>query len=378
MNYALILSGGSGTRLWPLSRLARPKHLIPLAGGPTLLEQTLSRMDDLIPPERRYLITVPEQAPIVRDVARGSAVGIIIEPMGRNNALPMALSTKMLADRDRDARIVFLPADHSIAHPDKLRRSLERAIEVAGEGYIVTLGIPTAYPEPNYGHVQCAEHIPGFEGGEFPAFRVQRFHEKPPLQVAEEYTSDDNWFWNGGIFIYSAVEMLKLIERHQPELHKIVTDLAPVLTHAKPTLDSPVIDFAASSVIQACYRDLPLKLQTSIDFAIMERAEKVATIPVEMGWSDLGGFAALADLFPHDSDGNRVVAEDAGESLRIITPGSKGVSVFPGKRTIVCLDCADLIVVDTGDALLILPKESSRRVRDVVEEIRERKWNDLL
>ncbi|HDS30149.1 MAG TPA: mannose-1-phosphate guanylyltransferase, partial [Firmicutes bacterium] len=318
VNHALILSGGSGTRLWPLSRKSRPKHLIPFAGGPTLLEQTLTRLDELIAPERRYLITIPEQAPIVRDVARGKAIGIIIEPIGCNNLFPMALSTKLIASRDPNAVIVFLPADHTISRPDKLRKALKKAISVAETGYIVTMGIPTAYPEPNYGHLQKTEPLEGFGGDEFPAFHVRRFHEKPPMDVVLGYTSDESWFWNGGIFIYSAATMLELISELQPELHKLLESLDSAVSHVKPTMDSPVIDWSSSSVIDAAYRNLPMKLQTSIDFAIMEHADRVATIPVDMGWSDLGGFAALSELIEPDDDGNRVVPIDPGDIDNVI------------------------------------------------------------
>jgi mannose-1-phosphate guanylyltransferase len=377
VNHALILSGGRGTRLWPLSRKSRPKHLIRLAGGPTLLEQTLSRLDGLIIPEHRYLITIPEQAPIVRDIARGKAIGIIIEPAGRNNLLPMALSTKLISHKDSEAVVVFLPADHTIGRPDRLRKALQRAMDVAREGYIVTLGIPTAYPEPNYGHVQRAGPVPGFENGEFPAFRVKKFHEKPPLEVVLGYTSDETWFWNGGIFIYSVATMLELIRQLQPELHELLESVDSALGHAKPTMDSPVIDWSSSSTIAASYKNLPMTLQTSIDFAIMERAEKVATIPVEMGWSDLGGFAALSELVEPDDDGNRIIPIDPADMERVVLQNSRGVAVFPSKRTVVCLDCEDLIVVDTSDAVLVLPRDSSRKVREVVERIRDKGWTDL-
>ncbi len=378
MNYALILSGGSGTRLWPLSRRARPKHLIRLAGGEPLLEQTLDRLNDLIDPAQRFLITIPEQAPIVRDSARGKAAGIIIEPVGRNNLLPMALSTRMIADRDPDACIVFLPADHSIGQPDKLKRSLRTAFAVANEGYIVTLGIPTRHPEPAYGHIQKGDPIPGFEDGEFRAYDVKSFREKPPLELAEEFAKSDEWDWNGGIFIYSTTTMLDLIQHVQPELMEIVNTLASTLSKADPTLENPVLDWAASPEIDEAYKNLPPRLQTSIDYALIEKADKVATIPVDMDWNDLGGFAALADLIDSDDDGNRIIPKADGTESRTLLPGCKNTAVFPGKRTIICLDCEDLIVVESSDALLILPRESSAKVREVVDRIIQRGWNDLL
>jgi len=378
VNYALILSGGSGTRLWPLSRRARPKHLISLIGGPALFDLTLDRLEGLIPPQQRFLITVPEQAPIVRDHARGRALGIIIEPRARNNALPMALSTRMIADRDPDAVIIFLPADHSIQHPEKLREAIEQAVKVASQGYIVTLGCPTSHCEPNYGHVHRGEPIPGFESGEYPAFLVKQFREKPPEEEAEKYTLADDWYWNCGIFIFRADSMLDLISKAQPDLARIVNLHRSSLALAKPTLENPVIDWAASVAISDEYKNLQPQLRTSIDFALMERAEKVATIPVEMGWSDLGGFTPLSELIEADESGNRIAPrQDLPESF-VLLPGSKNVSVFPSKRTVVCLDCQDLIVVDTLDAVLILPRGSSRKVGEVVELLRQRGWNTLL
>jgi mannose-1-phosphate guanylyltransferase/mannose-6-phosphate isomerase len=378
VNYALILSGGSGTRLWPLSRRARPKHLISLFGDTALFDQTLDRLDGMIPPEQRYLITVPEQAPIVRDHARGRALGIIIEPRARNNALPMALSIRMIADKDPDAVIIFLPSDHTIKHPEKLIAALDKAVQVANQGYIVTLGIPTAYCEPNYGHVHRGEPIPGFGSGEFPAYHVMQFHEKPHREIAEKYTVADDWYWNCGIFIFRADTMLQLIEEKQPELARILNEHRASLSFAKPTLENPVIDWAASSAIAAEYQNLAPQLRTSIDFALIEHATKIATVPVEMGWNDLGGFGQLADLIEPDDSGNRVASRpDCGEP-HVLTPGSENVTVFPCKRTIVCFDCKDLIVVDTPDAVLILPRDSSRKVGEVVELLRLRGWNTLL
>ncbi len=378
MDYALILSGGSGTRLWPLSRRARPKHLVWLAGSKPLLDQTLDRLEGLIPAERRFLITIPEQAPIVRDAARGRAAGIIIEPVGRNNLFPMALSTRMLADRDPDARIVFLPSDHSLAQPGMLRQALELALEVAGQGYIVTLGIPTKYAEPNYGHIQKGDVIPGFGGRAFPVFEAKSFREKPPLELAEEMDRSTEWFWNCGIFIYSASGMLELVAEAQPELARILDDLAPSLAREVPIITKPVCDWEAEQAIREAYLGLPKKLQTSIDYALMEKARRVAMIPVEMGWSDLGGFSALSELLEPVDETNRVALGKDGGEARVLLPGCTNVTVFPGKRTVVCLDCKDLIVVDTSDALLILPRESSGRVREVVEQIKQRGWTDLL
>ncbi len=378
MNYALILSGGSGTRLWPLSRRSRPKHLISLAGGAPLLEETLNRLDELIEPEQRFLITIPEQAPVVRDIARGRATGIIIEPMGRNNLFPMSICTRMLADRDPDAIIAFLPADHHIHEPEKLRSALKLAFDVARDGYIITLGIPTRHPEPNYGHVRKADKIPGYQGNDFEVFKVDKFQEKPGLDIAEKYHCDEDAYWNSGIFIFSAVTMLDLISSAQPYLHDIISGLSHVLNRKELTLENPVCDWEAIDEVHQAYLDLPSKLQTSIDYALMEKADKIATIPVEMGWDDLGGFSALADLLEADDDGIRIAPRPDGDEPRVLHPGSKNVAIFPGKRAVVCLDCEDLIVVDTPDAILILPRESSPKVRGIIDRLSQQGWLDLL
>jgi len=350
-----------------------------LAGEQPLLEQTLDRLDGLIPPQNRYLITIPEQAPIVRDIARGKAVGIIIEPMGRNNLFPMALTTRLIAERDPEAVIAFLPADHSLAQPEKLRAALDLASRVAMKGYIVTLGIPTRHPEPNYGHVRKGEEVRGFENAAFPVYNVMTFREKPPLEIAEEFHSSEEWYWNSGIFIYSASTMLDLISREQPGLYETVTNLAPTLTKTESSLTRPVIDWETEETIAEAYKTLPAKYRTSIDYALMEKADKVATIPVDMGWNDLGGFNAVADLMePVDDDGNRIAPAKSEDEPRVLLRGCKNVSVFPGRQAVVCLDCEDLIVVDTPDAVLVLPRDSSRSVRDVVDEIKNRGWTDLL
>ena len=378
MNYALILSGGSGTRLWPLSRRARPKHLIRLAGARPLLEQTLDRLDRLIPPDRRYLITIPEQAPLVRDMARDRAVGIMIEPMGKNNLFPMALTTRLISESDPEAIIAFLPSDHSIAEPEKLKSSLGLAFDVARKGWIVTLGIPTRHPETAYGHIHIGDEISGYENRNYKVYEVKKFREKPDEKLAEQYYESDEWYWNGGIFIYSAMAMMDLISKAQPELADILDQLSGVLARESPTMEKPVFDWAASTEIHEAYDNLPKKFQTSIDYALMEKADRVATIPVEMGWNDLGSFAALADLVDADDNNNRVGPRRDGEEPRVLLPGSTDTAVFPGKRTIVCMDCHDLIVVDTNDAVLILPRKSSKDVRSIVDKLKDRGWKDLL
>lgn len=374
----MILSGGSGTRLWPLSRRARPKHVISLAGGKPLLVKTLDRLDGFIEPQQRYLITIPEQAPVVRDIARGRAIGIIIEPVGRNNLFPLALTARMIADKDPDASIAFLPADHHILFPERLQYALNLAFDVAADGYIITLGIPTRHPEPNYGHVRKGEAIPGYEDRDMQVFTVEKFQEKPSLEIAEKYHGDENVFWNGGIFIFSVITILDLISRVQPELHRIISDLALVLSLKEFSLENPVCDWEALKEVHEAYLNLPRNLHTSIDYGLMEKAEKVATIPVEMGWNDLGGFAALADLLEADEKGIRIAPGLDGIEPRVLTPGSKNVSIFPGKRVVVCLDCEDLIVVNTPDAVLILPRDSSPRVRNVVDLITQHGWTDLI
>jgi mannose-1-phosphate guanylyltransferase len=284
----------------------------------------------------------------------------------------------MIADKDPDATIIFLPADHSIQHPEKLKAALQRAVAVANQGFIVTLGCPTSHCEPNYGHVLRGDPLPGFEDGEFPAFSVKQFHEKPPSEEAEKYTQSDDWYWNCGIFIFRAEIMLDLIANKQPELARIINTHRASMSLAQPTMENPVIDWAASTAISDEYKKLQPQLRTSVDFALMERADKIATIPVEMGWSDLGGFAPLAELIEPDESGNRIGPKQGAGEAYVLLPGSRNVSVFPAKRTIVCLDCKDLIVVDTPDALLVLPKGSSRKVGEVVELLRQRGWNTLL
>jgi mannose-1-phosphate guanylyltransferase len=172
--------------------------------------------------------------------------------------------------------------------------------------------------------------------------------------------------------------MMDLISKAQPELTELLDQLAGVLVRENPTVDKPVFDWEASTEINEAYKNLPKKFQTSIDYALMEKADKVATIPVEMGWNDLGSFTALADLLEPDDKDNRVGPRSDGEDARVLLPGSTDTSVFPGKRTIVCLDCHNLIIVDTNDAILILPHESSADVRSVVEKLKDRGWKDLL
>jgi mannose-1-phosphate guanylyltransferase len=349
---ALILAGGSGTRFWPLSRKSRPKQLLALDGEVSLLRQTFLRLLPLVEPEEVWICTTEALAEAVRaNLPEVPAEQILREPEGRNTAPAIGWAVRSMPDEARRGAIAVLPSDHRIADSPAFRATLEAAARlVERDDRVMALGVTPRWPETGYGYLELAPE-PSSEVEEEGVRRVVRFVEKPTLENAERFVAAGRYLWNAGMFVFRGTTLLELLARHQPELARGLEAIA----------DSP-------QSLREIYRTLPAD---SIDYALMERLDSISTLPLDCGWSDLGSWDALFDVLEKDPQGN----SSRGETLALEAQDNL---LFADQGTVTVLGVAGLIVVRTGDAVLVLPKGRSQEVRKIVNDLQARGRGDLL
>jgi mannose-1-phosphate guanylyltransferase len=358
MLHAVIMAGGSGTRFWPASRRDRPKQLLALASDRPLLRVTRDRLADLVPAERLWVVTTEATAKVTRTLLTDlPATNVLAEPEGRNTAACAGLAAIAVLDRDPDAVCVVLPADHLIPDAPRFRSAIAAGASLVNrDGGLLTFGIMPSCPETGYGYLELgALHV---RDGEWAIHHLRRFVEKPDLETARAYVADGGFLWNAGIFAWRAREFLAEIDRHLPELGAGLARIAASWSGPR-----------ASSVLAETYPDLPA---TSIDFGIMERAEHRWVMPVDFSWSDVGSWSALADELPTDG-----VAGNAIRGRAAVLDGTGNVLVSTGP-VVAAMGVTDVVVVATPDAVLVVPKNQAQRVKEIVEELRNRGWEDVL
>ena len=354
--YVTILAGGSGTRLWPRSRYARPKQFLDLVGPRSMLVNTVQRVLPLVPLERINVLTGPEHAPLVAEQLPDLPPdNIMVEPSPKGTAPCLGLAALRLFRRTGrpDDVMISLHADHVVVKEDRFRTALRAAAAVARDGHIVTIGIIPAYPETGFGYIERAEPLPPAAGQE--VYRVARFTEKPPLERARQFVESGRFFWNTGYFAWTLGDILGEFGRSLPDLYSRLQRVVPA-NGASPALD-------------AWEGITPV----TIDVGIMERAKDLAVIPCDLGWSDIGSWAALHDILPGDAQGNVV-----SEGTRHIGIDTSNCLVYGKDRLIATVGLEGMVVVDTGDALLILPKDRAQDVSALVRELRARGLEDLM
>ena len=346
--YAVIMAGGGGTRLWPVSRKNRPKQMIPLVENRTLFQTTVQRLDGLFPPERILVVTVPAQAPeLMAQVPDLPRENFLLEPEPRGTASAIGLAAALLYRRDSKAVMASLHSDHFIRNNDLFALLLRVAADVAKKNYLVTLGITPSYPATAYGYIQRGELLREQFG--YPAYRVLRFTEKPDQAAAREMLQAGDHSWNSGIFVWKAARILEEFQRQMPSFKMVLDDLAALygtrdfdgnLARLWPTLDTE-----------------------TIDYAIMENAEKVAVIPASgLEWSDVGSWDSLFDVLLPDEHGNIVFS---GHHIALDTHNSL-VYGNRDNRLIVTIGVDDLVVVDSGDVLLVCRRDEAQKVGRLV------------
>ena len=344
--YALIMAGGGGTRLWPLSRQHRPKQALPLTEERTLFQVTVQRLDGLFKPEQIFVVAGQQLADLLREsTPQIPSENFIVEPSARDSGPAVALGTLAIMQRDPEAVITMLPADHHIAHEARFRDSLRSAYDFARKDYIVTLGIHPSFPSTGFGYIQRGDLID--ISGEFTVFESLRFTEKPDETTARTFLQAGTYSWNAGIFVWEGRRVLAEFERQQPEMYAIIDQIRQ--TPGKLSELWPNIK------------------KISLDFAVMEGAKRIAVIPVDIGWSDVGTWSALFEILTRDEAGNAVRSSSDGH-ITIDTTQTLIVS----ERMVVTIGVSNLVIVDTDDVILVCHKDRAQEVRDVVQKLKER------
>jgi mannose-1-phosphate guanylyltransferase len=354
--YAVIMAGGSGTRFWPLSRRKHPKQLLALFGKDTLLEQTVERIQGIIPPERIYVFTNEDvRKEIVRLLPQIPRHQIIAEPAARNTAPTIGLAAHEILRRDPDGLMVVLPSDHVIKKPAMFRHALRTACRWAGvEGRSVVLGIKPTRPDTGYGYVRFGRREGRAEGQEI--YRVENFTEKPALPVARRYLASGKYRWNGGMFIWRASTLLRNLERFQPRMSGALGQIAQ----------------AGGARAGATFRRIFPKLEKiSIDFALMQNISNIYGVTADMGWSDVGSWAVVYDLHRKDS-------QESVQPRQTIALNSRGNMIVSPRKLVVTVGVRDFVIVETDDALLVCAREDSQDVGKAVKELERQGRRELL
>jgi mannose-1-phosphate guanylyltransferase len=339
--YALIMAGGGGTRLWPLSRRDRPKQVLPLTEERTLFQVTVERLNGLFTPEQIYVVTNADLAVALREnTPQIPAENFILEPSARDSGPAAGLGTYHIFQKDPEAVIAVLSADHHIAQEERFLGALRCAYDMALKGQIVTLGIQPSFAATGFGYIQRGEILESC--GEFTAYRSRRFTEKPTAATAQVFLESGMYSWNAGMFIWTARRALDEFHKQQPEMYEVI--------------QQAYHDAAAWNAIK----------KLSLDYAIMEGAEDVAILPVDIGWSDVGTWATLFEVLARDEHGNATRSKTDGH-IQIDTHGSLIVS----DRMVVTIGIQDIVIVDTDDVILVCHRDRAQDVRDVVEKLKQ-------
>ncbi len=350
--YPVILAGGVGSRLWPRSRRSTPKQFLDLTGSErTLLQQACDRMAPLVPLDHVYVVTNVEYIDSVAgqlpDLPRANIIG---EPAARGSAAAIGLGAIHLLRRDPQAVMAVLTADHLIRKADALRQTLVAAAELAQTGQLITLGIESTYPEIGYGYVEMGEALGVYNRRQ--ARTVLGFREKPDRATAEAFLAAGNYAWNSGMFVWRVDAILAEFARYMPEL--------------RAALDALSAQLGGSGEGAAFATHwMPLDGSITIDYGVMEKAGNVAVFPADLGWDDIGSWAALLDVLPKDGDGNVSQAN-------YVQHDSSNVLVFSRDRLIATIGLHDMIIVDTPDALLVMPAARAQDVKRVLDQLKAR------
>ncbi len=346
--FIVIMAGGRGERFWPQSRLQRPKHLLPIVGDKPMLAQAVDRVTSVVPQENIFIITNAEQREAVLEVCPDvPAEQVVGEPMGRDTAAAVGLAGVLVQQKDPEGVFAILPADHVIEDKAGFAKTLELAFEAAEKGeFLVTIGIEPTEPATGYGYIQKGEKV----CGEHPVFKVQRFVEKPNLEKAKEYLASGQYAWNAGMFVWQANVVKNSLTKFVPGLAQSLEVIENELSAGKEL----------RAVLAEHYPNIE---KISIDFALMEKADNVLTIPAGFDWDDVGEWPAVARHYDADDSGN------VARGLAIMENSSGNIVYTEDDHLVALLGVDDLIVVRTADATLVCKKDQAQQIKGLVGKV---------
>ena len=351
MLHPVVLVGGSGTRLWPLSRKSYPKQFLPLGSKHSLLQETLLRLRnlDVAAPvflcnnEHRFLVAEQLQELGVKPEA------LILEPKARNTAPAIAAAALILLRQNADALMLVLPSDHVIQNVPAFHAAVERATHIAEQGLLVTFGIKPHHAETGYGYIKRGESFD--DDANIPAYRVSCFEEKPDQVTAENYVASGEYSWNGGMFLFQAQTYIDELEKFQPE----------IVSHCRLAVEGAYEDLDFCRLEETSFTLSP---NVSIDVAVMEKTDRAVVVPVDIGWSDIGSWSALWEMQPKDEQGNATVGE-------VFVQDAKNCYIHAERRLIAAVGVDDLVIVETADAVLVAHRDHAQNVKKIVEWLGE-------
>jgi mannose-1-phosphate guanylyltransferase/mannose-6-phosphate isomerase len=361
----VVLSGGSGTRLWPLSRKSHPKQLLPLLNQTSLLQDTINRLDGLKNIDQTVVICNEEYRFMVAEQVRSTNIGasaIILEPIGRNTAPAIALAAfnalKENAEGSEDAGnedtvLLVLPADHDIKNVGEFHKAIETGLEQALEGHFVTFGIVPDSPETGYGYIKAADSV-----GVNEVANIEQFVEKPDLDTATRYLNEGGYYWNSGMFMFKASEYLNALQEYSPEIYNASENAFNAAQHDMDFIRVGIEEF------KKCPSD-------SIDYAVMEKVKNAVVIPVDIGWSDVGSWSALHQIGEQDENNNIFIGD-------IVSVSTKNSYVRAEHKLVTTIGIEDLIIVDTDDALLVANKNRVQDIKQIVEKLSNKEREEVV
>ncbi len=353
--YGLILAGGRGTRFWPRSRRRMPKQLLPFLGERSLIQETVERLRPLIPPERLWILTNSQlQRAVRRQLPEIPPRQVLAEPEPRNTAPAIGLAARIVHQQDPEAVLGVFPSDHHIARPGLYRRLVKAAFRGADQGRLMVMGIEPRWPETGYGYIEFPD---GTRPGKLDAVPVLRFREKPDLETAKQFVAAGRFYWNAGMFFWRADVILEALRRYLPRTASLLDSLPP---------------FGSRNFTRALGETFPKAENISIDYAVLEKADNVSGVVAgDIGWNDLGSWNAVYELLARRS-GDNVVRGD------LLALDSEGNYVEAGNKLVALVGVKDLVVVDTGDALLVASRSEAQKVGQIVKLLEKKKREELL
>lgn len=354
--FVVIMAGGGGTRFWPVSRQKMPKQLLKLSGDDAMINETIKRIESVIPCENIYIVTNEEQSNVMSSIlpAEFPRENILVEPAARDTSACILYASKHILETKGDGVISVLPADHHIAEGEKFVKVLEKAIDVADKSNeIVTIGIKPTFPSTGYGYINF--HNETFEDK---ANYIKSFVEKPNLKNAKEYISSGEYLWNSGMFFWKASVICNLFERFLPKIYNKMS-----------VLDGKYGTSEGNELLKEVYPTLD---KISVDYGIMERADNALVIEGEFGWNDIGSWETLGSVFTPDENDNVIKA------TTVVDDTKSCVIYSDSSKMIATISAYNLVIVDTEDALLVADKSQVQNVKKIVEQLKEKGYTDLL